>query len=107
MTKILAEQMRLFASKMEEMAQQEDMPQGELKGTLNPKQLAELLGIDDMQTFTRSINKIKVGNADKLTRMEMTELAVAFVNLLAAQPEDTTKAMTAIRRVSAKEEPAV
>lgn len=103
MTKILAEQMRQFAAKLEELAQQ-DMPQGELTGTLNPKQLAELLGIDDMQTFTRSINKIKMGHADKLTRMEMTELAIAFVNLLAAQPEDTTKAMTAIRRVSAKEE---
>jgi hypothetical protein len=44
-----------------------------------------------------------MGHADKLTRIEMTELAIAFVNLLAAQPEDTTKAMTAIRRVSEKE----
>jgi hypothetical protein len=103
MKPILAEEMRTIANRLEEFVQGEEVPHGALKGTLNPRQLAELLGIDDLQTFTRSINKIKMGHADKLTRIEMTELAIAFVNLLAAQPEDTTKAMTAIRRVSEKE----
>ncbi len=105
MAAILAEQMRHLANRIDELAQNEELPQGALEGSLNARQLAELLGIDDLNTFTRSINKIKRGDADKLTRVEMTEMAIAFVNLLAAQPEDTTKAMTAIRRVSSKEEP--
>lgn len=105
MATILAEQMRQIANRLVELAQNEEMPQGALEGSLNARQLAELLGIDDLNTFSRSINKIKAGDADKLTRMEMTEMAVAFVNLLAAQPDDTTKAMTAIRRVSSKDEP--
>ncbi len=105
MAAILAEQMRQLANRIDELAQNEELPQGALEGSLNARQLAELLGIDDLNTFTRSINKIKRGDADKLTRVEMIEMAIAFVNLLAAQPEDTTKAMTAIRRVSSKEEP--
>lgn len=101
MTQMLSEQMRSLVRRLEEMTQ-EPMPQDALKGTLNPKQLAELLGIDDLPLFTRSIRKVQAGDTDKLTRAEMTELAVAFVNLLAAEPEDTTKAMMAIKRVSVK-----
>jgi hypothetical protein len=102
MTNILSEQMRAWAKSLEE-AVHEDLPSTGLKGSLNPKQLADLLGIDDLALFTRSINKVKRGDTDKLTRMEMTELAVAFVNLLAADTEQTTKAMAAIRRVSSKD----
>jgi hypothetical protein len=102
MTHILSEQMRAWAKALQE-AVQEDLPSTGLKGTLNPKQLADLLGIDDLALFTRSINKVKRGDTDKLNRMEMTELAVAFVNLLAADTEQTTKAMNAIRRVSGKD----
>lgn len=103
MTEYLAEQMRSLVRRLEEMTQ-EPMPQDALKGMLNPKQLAELLGIDDLPLFTRSIRKVQAGDTDKLTRAEMTELAVAFVNLLAAEPEDTQKAMMAIKRVSVKSE---
>jgi hypothetical protein len=103
MTQFLAEQMRSLVRRLQEVSQ-EPMPQDALKGTLNPKQLAELLGIDDLPLFTRSIRKVQAGDTDKLTRAEMTELAVAFVNLLAADPEDTQKAMLAIKRVSVKSE---
>jgi hypothetical protein len=96
--------MRSLTRRLEELAQA-TMPDTGLKGSLNPKQLAELLGVSDLQTFTRSMNKIRAGDADKLTRMEMTELAEAFVRLLAAEAEDTQKAMQALKRVSAKEEP--
>ena len=105
MTQFLAEQMRSLVRRLEE-AGQEQMPMDALKGSLNPRQLAELLGIDDLPLFTRSINKVRAGKADDLTRVEMTELAVAFVNLLAADPDDTQKAMMAIKRVSAKAEEA-
>jgi hypothetical protein len=106
MTQFLAEQMRSLVRRIQE-ASQEPLPQDALEGSLNPKQLAELLGIDDLPLFTRSIRKVQMGHTDKLTRAEMTELAVAFVNLLAAEPEDTQKAMMAIKRVSAKAEPEV
>lgn len=104
MAEYLAEQMRSLTRRLEELAHN-PMPDTGLEGSLNAKQLAELLGVGDMNTFTRSMNKIRAGDADKLTRMEMTELAEAFVRLLAAEAEDTQKAMQALKRVSAKEEP--
>lgn len=105
MAEYLAEQMRSLARRLDELNQQ--MPDTGLEGSLNPKQLAEILGLEDLNLFTRSMNKIKAGKTDQLTRSEMTELAVAFVNLLAAEEKDTQKAMMALRRVSAKEEPVV
>lgn len=104
MTAHLAEHMRNLKTILENIHHPE-LPGAGLKGTLNPKQLAELLGVSDLQTFTRSMNKIRMGDADKLTRLEITELAEAFVRLLAAEPEDTQKAMLALKRVSAKVEP--
>jgi hypothetical protein len=104
MAEYLAEQMRSLTRRLEELAQN-PMPDTGLEGSLNPKQLAELLGVSDLNTFTRSMNKIRAGDADKLTRAEMTELAEAFVRLLAAEAEDTQKAMLALKRVSAREAP--
>lgn len=104
MAAYLAEQMRSLTRRLEELAHT-PMPDTGLEGSLNPKQLAELLGVSDLATFTRSMNKIRAGDADKLTRAEITELAEAFVRLLAAEAEDTQKAMLALKRVSAKEEP--
>jgi hypothetical protein len=104
MADYLSEQMRSLTRRLEELAQN-PLPDTGLEGSLNAKQLAELLGVSDLQTFTRSMNKIRAGDADKLNRAEMTELAEAFVRLLAAEAEDTQKAMQALKRVSAKEEP--
>lgn len=103
MAEYLAEQMRSLARRLDELTQQ--MPDTGLEGSLNAKQLAEILGIEDLALFTRSMNKIRAGKTDQLTRAEMTELAVAFVNLLAAEEKDTQKAMISLKRVSAKEEP--
>lgn len=104
MTELLTEQMRSLVSRLNEITQA-TIPDTGLEGSFNPKQLAELLGVSDLQTFVRSMNKIRAGDADKLTRMEITELAEAFVRLLAAEEEDTQKAMIALKRVSAREEP--
>lgn len=106
MTQIISEQMRTLLNSLQELDTSKDhMLDTGLEGPLNPKQLADILGIDDLPVFTRSMNKIKTGKTDQLTRAEMTELAVAFVNLLAAEEKDTQKAMMALKRVSAKEEP--
>jgi len=105
MADFLAEQMRSLVRRLDELTQADTMPAQGLEGTINPKQLAEMLGISDLNTFTRSINKIRQGDTDQLTRAEMTEMAVAFVNLLAAEAEDTQKVMLTLKRVSAKSEP--
>jgi hypothetical protein len=105
MADFLAEQMRSLVRRLDELAHASDMPTQGLEGSINPKQLADMLGISDLNTFTRSINKIRQGDTDKLTRPEMTEMAVAFVNLLAAEAEDTQKVMLTLKRVSAKSEP--
>jgi hypothetical protein len=86
-------------------AQKDDMTSVELEGSLNATQLAKLLGLKDINLFSRTLKKLQKGDMDKLTPQEKTELAVAFDNLLAADAEDTQKAMTALKRVSAKEEP--
>lgn len=108
MTHFLAEQMRSLIDtldqspvEVEEAVDALDTPQ--LKGSINAKQLADMLGIENLSLFTRSINKVRNGQTDKLSRPEMTEMAVAFVNLLAAEPDKTQKAMLAIKRVSAKQ----
>lgn len=105
MAEYLAEQMRSLARRLEELAHSPQMPETSLKGSLNTRQLAELLGVSDVQLFSRSINKIKQGRADKLSRMETLEVAEAFVRLLAADSDDTQKAMLALKRVSAKVSP--
>jgi hypothetical protein len=105
MADFLAEQMRSLVRRLDELTQADTMPAQGLEGTINPKQLADMLGISDLNTFTISINKIRQGDTDKLTIPEMTEMAVAFVNLLAAEAEDTQKVMQSLKRVSAKSEP--
>jgi hypothetical protein len=104
MAEYLAEQMRSLTRRLEELAQN-PLPDTGLEGSLNAKQLAEMLGVNDLQTFTRSMNKIRGGDALKLTRAEMTELAEAFVRLLALEEKETQKVMMALKRVSAKQEP--
>jgi urease accessory protein UreF len=104
MAEYLAEQMRSLTRRLEELAQN-PLPDTGLEGSLNAKQLAELLGVNDMPTFTRSMNKIRKGDTNKLTRAEMTELAEAFVRLLALEEKETQKVMMALKRVSAKVSP--
>ena len=92
-------------AELDSSGMKDSMPTAELKGSINTAQLADLLGIQDLPLFSRSIKKVREGDTDKLHRAEMTELAVAFVNLLAADAESTQKALAAIKRVTAKEEP--
>lgn len=105
MTEILSEQMRSLSRRLAELdssGMKDSMPTAELKGSINTAQLADLLGIQDLPLFSRSINKVRRGDTDKLHRAEMTELAVAFVNLLAADADATQKALAAIKRVTAQ-----
>lgn len=115
MTEFLAEQMRSIARRLMEIdstvPKKEDhlpktdtMSSAPLSGSINTKLLAELLNIHDLSLFTQSINKIRTGKADRLNRKELTELAIAFVNLLDANQDDTQKAMAILKKVSKKDD---
>jgi hypothetical protein len=114
MTEFLAEQMRSIARRLmeidstvpkkEELPKTDTMSSAPLSGSINTKLLAELLNIHDLSLFTQSINKIRTGKADRLNRKELTELAIAFVNLLDAKQDDTQKAMAILKKVSKKDD---
>jgi len=106
MTEFLAEQMRSLARRLEELnvtpqsqddLHTDEMPQEELEGNINPNQLADILGLRDTSLFQRAIRKIRDGH--NISRQEMTEIAIAFEKLLAAEPEDTQKAMVILKRI--------
>jgi hypothetical protein len=80
-------------------------PAHPLSGSVNARQLADLLDIHNIGLFRRSIIKTQAGHADKLTRQELTELSVAFVKLLDADPRDTQKALMILKRVSRRKHP--
>ncbi len=99
MTQILSEQMRSLARRLDELdsnpgsakvsGSKETVPLDPTKGSLLPKQLADIIGLDDVNLFTRAMTKIRQGKEDKLTRQEMTELSIAFMKLILATSENT------------------
>lgn len=112
MTEFLAEQMRSLARRLEELhmnphqqddalndmsSHKDEMPHEELEGNINPHQLADILGLKDIGLFQRAIRKLRDGNS--ISRQEITEIAIAFEKLLAAEPEDTQKAMVILKRI--------
>lgn len=78
----------------------EQVPTQPLKDPVAHRQLAMQLGLADLSTFNRAMQKVKVGQVSKLTRTEIADLAMAFVKLLALNPADTQKVMTTIKRIS-------
>jgi hypothetical protein len=114
MTQILSEQMRSLARRLDELdsnpgsakvsGSKETVPLDPTKGSLLPKQLADIIGLDDVNLFTRAMTKIRQGKEDKLTRQEMTELSIAFMKLILATSENTQKAMQLLKRIAAKTE---
>lgn len=112
MTQILTEQMRSLAKRLHELdsspgaamipGSKETVPIEPTQGSVMPKQLADILGMQDINLFTRAWNKLRQGREHQLTRQEMAELSIAFMKLVLADPNDTTKAMSLLRRISAK-----
>ena len=114
MAEFLAEQMRSIARRLVELdnigatpekteePKKDAMNDKPLSGSINTRLLADLLDIHDVSLFTQSINKIRTGKADHLNRRELTEMAIAFVNLLDAKQDDTQQAMNMLKKVSKK-----
>jgi hypothetical protein len=114
MAQFLAEQMRSIARRLQEIhntssQDQEDhqkhtdvMPHDKLEGSINPSQLADILGLADISLFNRALRKMRQG--DDLNRQEMTEMAIAFERLLAADSKNTQKAMNMLKRIHARQD---
>lgn len=114
MAEFLAEQMRSIARRLEQIekplaedATMADHEHHRLVGTINPKKLAELLdgqempGVEDVGTFTRALNIVRSGKIENLNRLQLRELALAFIALLQADRKVTNQIMMALRQVSA------
>jgi hypothetical protein len=114
MAQFLAEQMRSIARRLQEIHNtssqdqmdhqdhKDVMPHDELEGSINPSQLADILGLDDISLFNRALRKMRQG--DDLNRQEMTEIAIAFERLLAADSKNTQKAMNMLKRIHAHQD---
>jgi hypothetical protein len=121
MTSTAAADIRAWSNRLMELAAPEHQDEPEpsinprdvmstekLQGNIVAKQLADVLGLKDVAMFNRAINKVRNGRADKLSRQEMTELAIAWVNLMDLDVKQTNQAMNMLRRVHApKETPSV
>jgi hypothetical protein len=119
---ILAEQMRSLAMRLNELdstsmstmspmasvtnlssdSHRDVMPADKLRGTINTRRLADLLGILDFNNFNQAIMKAKQGKANKLNRVQATEMAIAFEMLLRLDAQDTQKAMQMLKMVHAE-----
>lgn len=75
-----------------------------LIGALDPKKLAEMLPeVTDVPKFATAVQKIKRGDAEKLTLAEKGQLALAFVALLKGDKDEKMKFIRRLMNVKAKE----
>lgn len=78
----------------------DDLP---LSGTLDAKKLAEMLPeLTDVPRFVMAMQKIRRGDAERLTLQEKGQLALAFLSLLKGDRTETMKVMRKLMMVQAK-----
>jgi hypothetical protein len=79
----------------------DDLP---LSGSLDPKKLAEMLPeLTDVARFVTAMQKVRRGDAERLTLQEKGQFALAFLSLLKGDRAETIKAMRKLMMVQAKE----
>lgn len=71
---------------------------GKLTGSVQVKQLAQLLGIENTQLFTTAFTNLRMGRLPTSTA-QVRELAIAFDKLLAADASTTGKVLNQLRRI--------
>jgi hypothetical protein len=69
-----------------------------LQGSVAVKNLASLLGIENIQLFTNSFNTLRTGKIPS-NQAQVRELAIAFYKLLAADASVTSKVLSQLRRI--------
>lgn len=69
-----------------------------LTGSVQVKQLAQLLGIENTQLFTTAFTNLRMGRLPT-SNAQVRELAIAFDKLLAADASTTGKVLNQLRRI--------
>ena len=112
MTQQLTEQLRSLVARLAEIdtypsqlsvtGSKETVSGTAIEGSLAVTQLAKYLGINDVNLFTRAMNKVRQGRLAQLSPVERGELGMAFVKLIQAEPAQTQQALQLLKRVSGK-----
>lgn len=92
-------EMRHLMTLME--AVDDDVP---LMGSIDPRKLAELLPeVNDVSRFVSAMQKIRRGDAERLTLQEKGQMALAFLSLLKGDRAETMKIMRKLMMIQAKD----
>lgn len=82
-------------------AKQKDEPEQKLKGSMTGQQLGKMIGVSNPSMFAQAVNNVKAGKGVKL-RTHDAALSEAFQKLMAMDPEETQRVMTAMKRIQAE-----
>ena len=77
-------------------------PEQKLKGSMTGQQLGKMIGVSNPSMFAQAVNSVKAGKGVKL-RTHDAALSEAFQKLMAMDPEETQRVMTAMKRIQAEE----
>ena len=81
---------------------QKDEPEQKLKGSMTGQQLGKMIGVSNPSMFAQAVNNVKAGKGVKL-RTHDAALSEAFQKLMAMDPQETQRVMTAMKRIQAEE----
>lgn len=74
-----------------------------IKGTINVKQLGQMLGVEDSTNLVSAINKVKQGGEGQMTMQQRLALVDAMIGMIKADPQTTMRAASMLKRVEAQE----
>jgi hypothetical protein len=77
-------------------------PEQKLKGSMTGQQLGKMIGVSNPSMFAQAVNNVKAGKGVKL-RTHDAALSEAFQKLMAMDPQETQRVMTAMKRIQAEE----
>lgn len=87
----------------EYMKLMEDMQDTGLQGNVDIKGLLQFLPeVNDEAKFKTAMNKVRQGQVERLNRLEMTQLALAFLSLLNDANEDRMKVVRKLATLKQK-----
>ena len=77
-------------------------PEQKLKGSMTGQQLGKMIGVSNPSMFAQAVNNVKAGKGVSL-RTHDAALSEAFQKLMAMDPGETQRVMTAMKRIQAEE----
>lgn len=80
----------------------DNAPSQKLKGSMSGQQLGKMIGVSNPGLFAQAVNNVKTGKGISL-RTHDAVLSEAFQKLMAMDPQETQRVMTAMKRIEAEE----